>query len=55
VIIDQDEVPGFMRAMIMSYDVENPEQITNLKEENKVRLKLKDIATNLTVIEIGKK
>ncbi|MBI2486917.1 MAG: copper-binding protein [Deltaproteobacteria bacterium] len=55
VIIDQDEMPGFMRAMIMSYDVENPEQLKNLKEEDKVRLKLKETETNLTVVEIEKK
>jgi Cu/Ag efflux protein CusF len=55
VIIDQDEMPGFMRAMIMSYDVENPQQLENLKEGDKVKLKLKETETKLTVLEIVKK
>lgn len=55
VIIDQDEMPGFMRAMIMSYEVENPGQLKNLKEEDKVKLKLKETETNLTVVDIEKK
>lgn len=54
VIIAQDEIPGFMRAMIMSYDLENPEQIKNLKEGDKVKLKLKETETNLTVVEVEK-
>jgi len=52
VIVDQQEMPGFMRAMIMSYKVENPEQLKNLKENQKVKLKLKETATELTVTEI---
>lgn len=52
VIIDQDEMPGFMRAMIMSYEVENPEQLKNLKVEDKVKLKLKETETKLTVVGI---
>jgi len=54
VIIDQDEMPGFMRAMIMSYEVENPEQLKGLKEGDRVKLKLKETETNLTVVEIEK-
>jgi Cu/Ag efflux protein CusF len=42
-----------MRAMIMSYKVENPEQLKNLKENQKVKLKLKETATELTVTEIS--
>lgn len=53
VIVDQQEMPGFMRAMIMSYKVENPEQLKNLKENQKVKLKLKETATELTVTEIS--
>lgn len=55
VIIDQDEMPGFMKAMIMSYEVENPEQLKHLKEGDKVTLKLKETETNLTVLGIEKK
>lgn len=54
VIIDQDEKSGFMRAMIMSYDVENPEQLKALKEGDKLRLKLKETETNLTVVNIDR-
>lgn len=52
IIVDQEEMPGFMRAMIMSYKVENPEQLKNFKEKQKVKLKLKETSTDLTVTEI---
>jgi Cu/Ag efflux protein CusF len=54
VVIDQDEMPGFMRAMIMSYEVENPEQLSTLRQEDKVKLKLKETETSLTVVSIEK-
>jgi Cu/Ag efflux protein CusF len=54
IIIDQDEMPGFMAAMIMSYEVENPEQLKGLKEGDRVKLRLKETETNLTVSEIEK-
>ncbi len=52
IIVDQEEMPGFMRAMIMSYKVEKPEQLKEFKENQKVKLKLKETATELTVIDI---
>ncbi len=54
IIVDEDEIPGFMRAMIMSYKVENPEKLKDLKEGDKVKLKLKETETTLTVIDIEK-
>ncbi|HSG30072.1 MAG TPA: copper-binding protein [Thermodesulfobacteriota bacterium] len=54
VIVDQEEMPGFMRAMIMSYEVEKPDQLENFKENDKVKLKLKETATDLTVTEISR-
>ncbi len=53
VIVDQEEMPGFMRAMIMSYEIEDPQQLENFKENDKVKLKLKETATELTVTEIS--
>ncbi|NIS10087.1 MAG: hypothetical protein GWO07_15345 [Candidatus Dadabacteria bacterium] len=53
VIVDQEEMPGFMRAMIMSYEVEKPDQLKKFKENDKVKLKLKETATDLTVTEIS--
>jgi Cu/Ag efflux protein CusF len=53
VIVDQQEMPGFMRAMMMSYRVENLQQLKNFKENQKVKLKLKETATELTVTEIS--
>jgi Cu/Ag efflux protein CusF len=54
VVLDEDEIPGVMRAMIMSYDVENPDQLQGLAEGDKVRLRLKETETSLTVEEIKK-
>lgn len=54
VVIDEDEIAGVMRAMIMSYDVENPDQLQGLEEGDKVRLRLKETETSLTVEEIKK-
>ena len=54
VVIDQDEMPGFMRAMIMSYEIENPEQLSTLRQEDRVKLRLKETETNLTVVRIEK-
>ena len=54
IVIDQDEMPGFMRAMIMSYEIENPEQLSTLRQEDRVKLKLKETETNLTVVSIEK-
>jgi Cu/Ag efflux protein CusF len=54
VVVDEDEIPGLMRAMIMSYDVENPDQLQGLAEGDRVRLRLKETETALTVEEIKK-
>lgn len=54
VVVDEDEIPGVMRAMIMSYDVENPDQLHGLNEGDKVHLRLKETETFLTVEEIKK-
>jgi Cu/Ag efflux protein CusF len=54
VVIDEDEIPGVMRAMIMSYDVENPDQLQGLAVGDKVRLRLKETETSLNVEEIKK-
>jgi Cu/Ag efflux protein CusF len=43
-----------MRAMVMSYEVENPRQLEGLKEGDKVKLKLKETENDLTVVEIQK-
>jgi Cu/Ag efflux protein CusF len=54
IVVDEDEIPGFMRAMVMSYEVENPRQLEGLKEGDKVKLKLKETENDLTVVEIQK-
>ena len=54
VVVDEDEIPGYMRAMIMSYDVENPDQLQGLSEGDKVYLRLRETETSLTVEEIKK-
>jgi Cu/Ag efflux protein CusF len=55
VVVDEDEIPGYMRAMIMSYDVENPDQLKGLKEGDKIKLRLKETESSLTVEEISKR
>jgi Cu/Ag efflux protein CusF len=55
VVVDEDEIPGYMRAMIMSYDVENPDQLEGLKEGDKIKLRLKETESSLTVEEISKR
>lgn len=54
IIVDEDEIPGFMMAMTMQYEVENPEQLKSLKEGDKVKFRLKETENNLTVSEIKK-
>ncbi len=54
VVVNGDEIPGFMLAMAMSYEVENPKQLEGLKEGDKVKFKLKETENNLTVTEIQK-
>jgi Cu/Ag efflux protein CusF len=54
VVVDEDEIPGVMRAMIMSYDVENADQLQGLEEGDMVKLRLKETETSLTVEEIKK-
>ncbi|MER3446705.1 MAG: hypothetical protein C4291_07615 [Candidatus Dadabacteria bacterium] len=53
--VDEDEIPGFMMAMTMQYEVENPEQLKGLKEGDKVKFRLKETENNLTVSEIQKR
>lgn len=52
--VDEDEIPGFMMAMTMGYEVENTEQLKGLKEGEKVRFRLKETENDLTVSEIHK-
>jgi len=54
IVVDEDEIPGFMKAMIMSYEVEKPEQLKGLKEGDKVKFKLIETENDLTVLEIQK-
>ena len=54
IVVDEDEIPGFMRAMVMSYEVENPEQLKGLQEGDKVKLRLKETEDTLTVVEVKK-
>ncbi len=55
IVVDEDEIPGFMSAMVMSYEVENPKQLTGLKKGDKVKFKLKESENGLlTVVEIKK-
>lgn len=55
IVVDEDEIPGFMMAMTMSYEVENPGQLKGLKEGDKVKFKLKETEKDLTVVEIQKR
>lgn len=52
--VDENEIPGFMMAMTMQYEVGNPEQLKGLKEGDKVRFRLKETENDLTVSEIQK-
>ena len=54
IVVDQEEVPGFMHAMMMSYKVENPDQLKNINVNDKVSLKLKETDTDITVVDIKK-
>jgi Cu/Ag efflux protein CusF len=56
IVVDEDEIPGFMSAMVMSYEVENTTQLEGLKEGDKVKFKIKQEENgSLTVVEIQKK
>jgi Cu/Ag efflux protein CusF len=52
--VDENEIPGFMMAMTMGYEVENTEQLKGLKEGEKVKFRLKETENDLTVSEIHK-
>jgi Cu/Ag efflux protein CusF len=54
IVVNEDEILGFMMAMTMSYEIENPEQLKGLKEGDKVKFKLKETEKDLTVVEIQK-
>jgi Cu/Ag efflux protein CusF len=54
VIIDHEEIPGVMQAMIMSYEVDNPKQIERLEPGDRVRFKLKETEDKLLIINIEK-
>lgn len=54
IVLDQEEIPGFMRAMMMSYSVENPDQLKQVDEDDKVSLKIRETDTDLTVVDIKK-
>jgi Cu/Ag efflux protein CusF len=53
-IIDHEEIPNVMPAMIMSYEVENPKQIESLEPGDKVHFRLKETADKLFIINIEK-
>ena len=54
IVVDEDEIPGFMSAMIMSYETEDPKLLEGLKEGDKVKFKLKETETKLTIVNIEK-
>ncbi len=54
IVVDEDDIPGFMSAMVMSYEVENSEQLKGLKDGDKVKFKIKETENDLTVVEIKK-
>jgi len=54
IVVDQQEIPGFMKAMMMSYKVESPDQLKQVEENDRVSLTIKETDTDLTVIEIKK-
>ncbi|HEY7535997.1 MAG TPA: copper-binding protein [Thermodesulfobacteriota bacterium] len=55
IVVDEDEIPGFMSAMIMSYEVEKPIQLKGLEKGDKVKFKLKETENGLvTVVDIRK-
>lgn len=54
IVVDEDEIPGFMEAMVMTYEVEKPEQLKALKEKDKVKFKIKETEAKLTIVDIQK-
>jgi Cu/Ag efflux protein CusF len=53
-IIDHEEIPNVMPAMVMSYEVEDPKQIESLEPGDKVHFRLKETADKLFIISIEK-
>lgn len=54
IVVDEEEIPGFMEAMIMTYEVEKPEQLKDIKEKDKVKFKIRETEAKLTIVEIQK-
>jgi len=54
VVLDHEEIPNFMRAMVMGFEVEDPKLLEGLKEGDKVKFKLKETETKLTIVNIEK-
>jgi Cu/Ag efflux protein CusF len=53
-IIDHEEIPNVMPAMIMSYEVEDPKQIERLEPGDRVHFRLKETADKLFIVNIEK-
>jgi hypothetical protein len=51
-IIDHEEIPNVMPAMIMNYEVKDPKQIENLEPGNKVHFRLEETADKLFIVSI---
>ncbi len=51
--IAHDDIPGFMPAMTMSFDVANPGLLAGVTVGNKVRFKLERTATTLRILELS--
>ncbi len=50
IILDHDEIPGFMKAMLMRLEVEPPSPAQGLKPGDRVRLRLKETEERLTAV-----
>jgi protein SCO1/2 len=52
--LDHQDIPGFMKAMVMDFDVATPKVVEGLKPGDKVEGKLKVEAGNATVTALDK-
>jgi len=51
-IIDHEEIPNVMPAMIMNYEVKDPKQIENLGPGDKVHFRLEETVNKLFIVSI---